>query len=1743
MRRLFTVLLVLLAVGVTAGEPDAAFLQPAVTENDIAFAACQIIVNGQAVEGDHRNGVLGALGLSSKGGGWSAGRGHGKEEADTYQFVLVFKKPLAIGSLLCPQGGTWRALKNDAPAADATKADLWEPVVFPPHQAGARLTAFRPDFQTRALLYEERRNHPPEVRGWRLYAARWHNIAPEALGNGEADYISYGDLHPPVSHTAAQFMRGGNSWQSHGPDNRNRIARAPISDIAPSWFVVSWEKPRSIAAVFLRDNFRDFKLLAYRGPEGVNPAVGTDEDWAPVPLPRSASREGRGDWLSFAPQTTRALKLHILKTEPSQYATLHSLLVATDLRDQPAPVPTATEEQPPLTISCMLPADGVVTMAIDDAQGRRVRNLLARANHKAGPLAVGWDLKDEDGKLVGPGTYRWKAITHPGLSLRYEMTPYPNIGDNAPENSPWLNGASGPGGWLADHTPPIAACPVGDRVFLSAPCAESGVALIECDLAGRKLWGHHNLAAWTGPSLLASDGRWLFCAAPGDTDRLWRFHLPDKKLDTFLDMPSSPTRRRGIKGMAAREGKLYLAVRGNTNWLSGAAVDEDVDIERCEPRYPPPPKSTDRDTQMLREDFLRLFRLTGTPPGFNGLHYLETAKDASPRQHIVLAFKRPVPVGSVVFPMPDDATLHVRLSVLKEKAPYPPQPNNEKDWTVFWTSPPPGPLPQGAGGRGWSVATAPENATTRALRISFDHGVDALDDLLNADDALTPDTAKKDKLALGDEKKAWRAQMEGMKLLRRRFANVPPAKVTVSSGQINKQGEWDAQREKPLTSADPAIYMMQWDAAQTIRGLALKEIDGKLTEIDAYIGPDGGAVDLRDDKQWKQVARYEQHLRDWYQGGQNYNHQARYVDGYVDFGQDVTTRAVRLRVVEQWTWREDDRAGCVGVRHDRGGQTLDPARCRIYGVAALKYLGGEAPLDPLLSERLEVYDAQDKKLLKEVPLEKAGDIAFNAAGELHAVSGAQVVKVDAESGKTTPVVSDLKTPRAIAFDKAGNLFVFDSAAERRTIRVYDKTGKFLREIGTPGGRIAGPWDPTRFCSHAGETVDLAIDDKDQIWVVEFEFAPKRISLWSTDGTFKKDFLGNTGYGGGGVLDPYDKKRLFYGPMEFELDWQTGKTRLKNMTWMGDSPAGEMPIKIKDRTYLVTRPTFGGNSVGVVYLYEKDRLRRVAALGIAGRFPPLRAADVVASLGRKPVGDFAFAWSDRNGDGKAQADEVTFLDDPGHVGMFDETLGVSAGTWRYEVKEFLPNGAPVYERRKLPGGRKGDYGLRLSNGSFFYLGGEGPDCVRGADGNLVWSYKSEGRGVHALYRAKPWHAGQVVAEFDVVGCATAHAGDLGEFLVTNGNSGIWHVWTADGLLAGQIFRDMRGPGAAPWSMREHERGLDLTGVTAGQEHFSGYFCRTMEDNRYYAVAGHNFTGVVEVVGIDQFKRLGGELRITPQEIAAAVDWARKAEQRKTYEAAKIIECGRAPENVKVDGDPKEWSTENARLADREVSLSLGYDDRNLYVCCQARRAGPLKNTGNDWRRLFKTGAAFDLQIGVDPSAPLTRTQAAPGDMRIVMTYLNGQATVVLYQPNCPGAKPEEAWETHTQVFRTAFDRVAKLDGVTMAMQVPRDGGEYCLEAAIPLAAIGLKIAPGTRLKMDWGILVSGPDGSEVLQRLYWSNNATAIVSDEAAEAMLNPGLWGFVRFSGMTGKPGTPQETRLDKVLRRDADIEGLKLEE
>lgn len=153
---------------------------------------------------------------------------------------------------------------------------------------------------------------------------------------------------------------------------------------------------------------------------------------------------------------------------------------------------------------------------------------------------------------------------------------------------------------------------------------------------------------------------------------------------------------------------------------------------------------------------------------------------------------------------------------------------------------------------------------------------------------------------------------------------------------------------------------------------------------------------------------------------------------------------------------------------------------------------------------------------------------------------------------------------------------------------------------------------------------------------------------------------------------------------------------------------------------------------------------------------------------------SFMWSDLNGDGEVRAQEVKLWEKREEQGvtMFDNALSIQAGKLRFQVKEFLPNGVPIYQKKEFPKLWSGPT-PRLSNGNFWHLEARrkgSPAGVLGPDGTPIWTYKRGGSGGYALYYADPYTPDQVISQFGWVGHEIAHKGDIGEFVVFNSNVG-------------------------------------------------------------------------------------------------------------------------------------------------------------------------------------------------------------------------------------------------------------------------------------------------------------------------------------------------------------------------------------
>ncbi|HUW31801.1 MAG TPA: FlgD immunoglobulin-like domain containing protein [Planctomycetota bacterium] len=155
------------------------------------------------------------------------------------------------------------------------------------------------------------------------------------------------------------------------------------------------------------------------------------------------------------------------------------------------------------------PMDGKATIVIEDQQGNRVRNLVAGVPMPKGTNRIEWDGLDESGRVVAPGVYTWRAISHPGITPNYLFS---FCNDGQP---PWRTG-SGRDMWGPDHSCLTAATAGDTWTFLGGSCAESGYAMVAVDETGTKRM-HYNAIHGTGLAkvALASAGNYLYAAHDG----------------------------------------------------------------------------------------------------------------------------------------------------------------------------------------------------------------------------------------------------------------------------------------------------------------------------------------------------------------------------------------------------------------------------------------------------------------------------------------------------------------------------------------------------------------------------------------------------------------------------------------------------------------------------------------------------------------------------------------------------------------------------------------------------------------------------------------------------------------------------------------------------------------------------------------------------------------------------------------------------------------------------------------------------------------------------------------------------------------------------------------------------------------------------------------------------------------------------------------------------------------------------
>ena len=817
-------------------------------------------------------------------------------------------------------------------------------------------------------------------------------------------------------------------------------------------------------------------------------------------------------------------------------------------------------------------------------------------------------------------------------------------------------------------------------------------------------------------------------------------------------------------------------------------------------------------------------------------------------------------------------------------------------------------------------------------------------------------------------------------------------------------------------------------------------------------------------------------------------------------------------------------------------------------------------------DRLLWIDAATGQMRGTADVPSPRGVFFDSQGRLLVLSGRKLLRFaearDPEefSQPETVVAGGLDDPFGLTLDAKDRIFISDHGRSHQ-VKLFETNGQFIRAIGQPGQPQAGDYNE----HHMNQPAGLAVDSQGQIWVTEHDYLPKRVSVWSQEGELVHAFYGPSKYGGGGALDSADPSLFYYadesrGSLEFSLDWKTGTSKLKRVLYRArpDFPmpfraaAPEKSLHHNGQRYFTncynTNPV-AGHSTAFLF-HDRDGVAQpAAAMGQANAWDLLKTEPFVKLWpeGTDPQSDNVhghggrnqvfFAWSDLNADAQVQPDEVWMEQAVcGGVTVMDD-LSFCIARLNGQAVRFSParttlTGIPVYERStrfvladgvQRPGSSGGDQVLTDDSGEAIITLGVEPfhqHSLSGTrDGKPVWSYPNPWPGLHASHEApSPSVPGQVIGATRLMGgLFEVEGSEVGPLWAVNANMGNFYLFTRDGLFVATVFEDVRQ--GKLWKMPVAQRGMSLEGISLHDENFWPTITSTPE-GKVYVVDG-SYSSLVRLDGLDTIRRIDAfSVEVTAEQLTEAQRWVvdREAERQAEFGRSVLHATIHPKGRITTDGQADDWrqadwvdidkrgvrANFNSNSRPFNVSGSMAISGNRLHAAWQTTQKNLLRNSGEIPQALFKTGGGLDVMLATNPAADPERRSPVAGDLRLLVTQVEGKSRAVLYEPVSPGTTGEKVpfsspWRTIT------FDRV---EDVSDQIELATDGQGF-YEVSIPLKTLNLNATDGLRMKADLGILRG--NGTETTARSYWSNKATGITADVPSEAALTPHLWGTIQW--------------------------------
>lgn len=778
---------------------------------------------------------------------------------------------------------------------------------------------------------------------------------------------------------------------------------------------------------------------------------------------------------------------------------------------------------------------------------------------------------------------------------------------------------------------------------------------------------------------------------------------------------------------------------------------------------------------------------------------------------------------------------------------------------------------------------------------------------------------------------------------------------------------------------------------------------------------------------------------------------------------------------------------------------------------------------------IRLFDAETGRWLRDIPCPGPRGIALDANGDLYAVSyitgqAPSVVVFRKATLPAVPVITtNLLAPWDVAVDAAGRLHVSDQM-ESQQVKVFSSTGKLLRTVGKAGGRPwAGKYNGKALLHPAG----VAADAQGGVLVAESTI-PKVMSRYNaSSGKLLQRWYGDRSYATTNIPDPHDPWTQYYS-LEGGAPFGFARARVAGEGGSGNPDAywclpqiGYPQVDTLLDTMNVPLCFYAKN--GKQYMVSDSSPHGICLIK-GNTFTPVGFARVTNSQTEKNGVEL---WSDLNGDGKVQPNELVMLStiDGKPAPQFASQTG---SLWMTETGDmylvsesnsivkipatgFTKQGAILWDVTKasyvvpvvLPGTdkiftgwRAGILGVRTDAEQNVYV------CF-----NTVAPYATP-----ELTKAMQEGLGHA-AEFNTV--KFAKYGPDGKMLWMTGRKAtgpakpgeMYHFWVLGGLV-----NDRYIVGASEWGNMYiyTEDGyfvdtlFDVAGMgsgkppyTFGSETFAGRIQYFPGLNQVWAYScGKSF----KVRGfnhgmVDGEKRISGTVMLDKVYDLASANT--KAEPLQIVALANEKELDNAPKSTLHIGDKQ--------LA----SAQLGYDTDFLYARIHVIDDSPLKNSADDARMAFKGGDCVGLDLG--PAG--TRTTPGAGDIRLLAAQVGGQPRLIALKTTTKLAKNPNIYKS--PVGQVDYEFAGEVPGGKVTLIPDADGHGYTANLAVPRSFLEISLQPGAVLAGDIEVLLSGQGarGLQVVSRNYLftpHTSETTMTDDLPSEARMYPQYWGTIQ---------------------------------